>query len=85
MGRSGCAPSSATMCLPTGETSLAQATLDTLLEKRKLLVAADETTGRLVGALLQPLPHSEAVFDFGTESYADPRESKRRSRCRPSC
>ena len=26
----------------TGETSLAQATLDTLLEKRKLLVAADE-------------------------------------------
>ena len=54
----------------TGETSLAQATLDTLLEKRKLLVAVDETTGRLLGALLQPLPHSEAVFDFGTESYA---------------
>ena len=61
----------------TGETSLAQATLDTLLEKRKLLVAADETTGRLVGALLQPLPHSEAVFDFGTESYADPQKSRR--------
>ena len=60
----------------TGETSLAQATLDTLLEKRKLLVAADETTGRLVGALLQPLPHSEAVFDFGTESYADPEKQK---------
>ena len=60
----------------TGETSLAQATLDTLLEKRKLLVAADETTGRLVGALLQPLPHSEAVFDFGTESYADPKKQK---------
>ena len=60
----------------TGETSLAQATLDTLLEKRKLLVAADETTGRLVGALLQPLPHSEAVFDFGTESYADPKKEK---------
>ena len=60
----------------TGETSLAQATLDTLLEKRKLLVAADETTGRLVGVLLQPLPHSEAVFDFGTESYADPKKQK---------
>ena len=60
----------------TGETSLAQATLDTLLEKRKLLVAADETTGRLIGALLQPLPHSEAVFDFGTESYADPKKQK---------
>lgn len=60
----------------TGETSLAQATLDTLLEKRKLLVAADETTGRLLGALLQPLPHSEAVFDFGTESYAEPKKQK---------
>ncbi len=60
----------------TGETSLAQATLDTLLEKRKLLVAVDETTGRLIGSLLQPLPHSEAVFDFGTESYADPKKQK---------
>ena len=38
-----------------GETSLAQATLDALLDKRKLLVAVDETTGRLLGALLQPL------------------------------
>ena len=60
-----------------GETSLAQATLDALLEKRKLLVAVDETTGRLLGALLQPLPHSEAVFDFGTESYADPQKARR--------
>ena len=55
----------------SGETSLAQATLDLLLRKRKLLVTVDETTGRLVGDLLQPLPHSEAVFDFGTESYAN--------------
>ena len=60
-----------------GETSLAQATLDALLEKRKLLVAVDETTGRLLGALLQPLPHSEAVFDFGTESYADAQKARR--------
>ena len=59
-----------------GETSLAQATLDALLEKRKLLVAVDEPTGRLLGSLLQPLPHSEAVFDFGTESYADPKKQK---------
>lgn len=60
----------------TGETSLAQATLDLLLRKRKLLVAVDETTGRLVGDLLQPLPHSEAVFDFGTESYANPKAQR---------
>lgn len=32
-----------------GETSLAQATLDALLEKRKLLVAVDEPTGPPVG------------------------------------
>lgn len=60
----------------TGETSLAQATLDLLLQKRKLLVAVDETTGRLLGNLLQPLAHSEAVFDFGTESYADPQRER---------
>ena len=60
----------------TGETSLAQATLDLMLQKRKLLVAVDETTGRLVGSLLQPLSHSEAVFDFGTESYADPQRER---------
>lgn len=56
----------------TGETSLAQAALDALLKKRRLLVATDETTGRLVGALLRPLKHSEAAFDFGTQTYADP-------------
>ena len=56
----------------SGETSLAQATLDVLLKKRRLLVAADEPTGRMLGAMLQPLPHGEAVYDFGTQTYADP-------------
>ena len=56
----------------TGETSLAQATLDLMLQKRKLLVAVDETTGRLVGSLLQPLSHSEAVFDFGYRELCGP-------------
>ena len=37
----------------TGETSLAQATLDALLQKRRLLVATDETTGRLLVDILQ--------------------------------
>ena len=55
----------------TGEASLARATLDALLKKRRLLVAADETTGRLLGALLQPLEHSEAAYDFGTHTWAD--------------
>ncbi|HJD21988.1 MAG TPA: SpoIID/LytB domain-containing protein [Candidatus Gemmiger faecigallinarum] len=56
----------------TGETSLAQATLDALLKRRRMLVAVDETTGRMLGALLRPLEHSEAAFDFGTQTYADP-------------
>ena len=55
----------------TGEASLARATLEALLKKRRLLVAADETTGRLLGALLQPLEHSEAAYDFGTHTWAD--------------
>lgn len=55
----------------TGDISLAQATLDALLQKRRLLVAADESTGRLIGARLQPLEHSEAVYDFGTQTWAD--------------
>ena len=60
-----------------GETSLAQATLDVLLKKRRLLVAADEVTGRLIGARLQPLEHSEAAYDFGTQTWAE-RETARK-------
>lgn len=61
----------------TGEISLAQAALDALLKKRRLIVAADEQTGKLIGALLRPLAHSEAAFDFGTQTYADPAQARR--------
>ena len=61
----------------TGEISLAQATLDALVKKRRLIVAADEPTGRLVGALLRPLEHSEAVFDYGTQTYANPENARK--------
>lgn len=60
-----------------GEISLAQAALDALVKKRRLIVAADETTGRLLGNLLQPLDHSEAVFDFGTQTYANAAAARR--------
>lgn len=60
-----------------GEISLAKGTLDALLKKRRLIVAADEQTGRLLGAALRPLEHSEAVFDFGTQTYADPEKAKK--------
>lgn len=59
-----------------GEVSLAGAALDALLQRRRLLVAADETTGRLLGALLRPLPHSEAAFDFGNETWSDPERAR---------
>ena len=61
----------------TGETSLAQVTLDALLKKRRLLVAADAVTGRLIGALLQPLEHSEAAYDFGNQTWADPAKARK--------
>lgn len=60
-----------------GEASLAQTALDALLRKRRLLVAADATTGRLLGDALSPLEHSEAAFDFGHETYADAERAKR--------
>src|SRR5699024_9519116 len=43
----------------------------------RLLVAADEVTGRLVGALLQPLEHSEAAYDFGNQTWADPASARK--------
>ena len=61
----------------TGEISLAQATLNALLEKRRLIVAADDLSGRLLSAALQPLNHSEAAFDFGTQTYANPAAARR--------
>ena len=60
-----------------GDTTLAQATLDALLKKRRLLVAADELTGRLLGGALRGLEHSEAAFDFGTQTYSSPLNAKR--------
>lgn len=61
----------------TENTSLAQAALEALLKKRRLLVAADEQTGRLLGSALRGLQHSEAAFDFGTQSYSDPEKARR--------
>ncbi|MGN0975325.1 MAG: SpoIID/LytB domain-containing protein [Gemmiger sp.] len=60
-----------------GEISLARATLEALLKKRRLIVAADEQTGRILGNALRPLEHSEAVFDFGTQTYGDPDKARR--------
>lgn len=60
-----------------GECSLAQAALDILLQKRRLIVTADETTGRLLSDPLRPLPHSEAAFDFGGETWGNAQRAAR--------
>ena len=60
-----------------GEVGLAEAALTALLQKRKLLVAVDEATGRLLGGALQGLAHSEAAFDFGSQTYRHPQNAKR--------
>ena len=60
-----------------GERSLPQAALDALLAEGLLLAAADEATGTLLGDVLRPLQHAEAAFDFGTQSYADPKKAGR--------
>ena len=64
-------------CYGFEDTTLAQAALDALLKKRRLLVAADEATGRLLGNALRGLQHSEAAFDFGNQTYLNPANARR--------
>ena len=71
-------------CYGFEDTTLAQAALDALLKKRRLLVAADEATGRLLGNALRGLQHSEAAFDFGNQTYLNPANARRRKLCSKS-
>lgn len=64
-------------CYGFEDTSLAQASLDALLTRRRLLVAADEVTGEILGGALRGLEHSEAVFDFGNQTYRSTANSRR--------
>ena len=44
-----------------------------LEHRRQLLACADAAAGALVEARLEAVPGAEKVFDFGTQSYADPK------------
>ena len=44
-----------------------------LEHRRRLLVCADAAAGALMEARLEAVPGAEKVFDFGTQSYADPK------------
>ena len=56
-----------------GDTNLAAAVVQALEHRRRLLVCADAAAGALVEARLEAVPGAEKVFDFGTQSYADPK------------
>lgn len=56
-----------------GDTSLAAVVVQTLERRHRLLVCADAAAGALVEARLEAVPGAEKVFDFGTQSYADPK------------
>ena len=56
-----------------GDTDLAAAVVQALEYRRRLLVCADAAAGALVEARLEAVPGAEKVFDFGTQSYADPK------------
>lgn len=56
-----------------GDTDLAAAVVQALEHRRRLLVCADATAGALMEARLEAVPGAEKVFDFGTQSYADPK------------
>ena len=63
-------------CYGFEDTTLAQAALDALLKKRRLLVAADEATGRLLGNALRGLQHSEAA-SIWHQTYLNPANARR--------
>ena len=67
-----------------GETSLAQATLDALLEKRKLLVAVDEPTGRLLAAFCSRCPTARPSLTLAPRATPT-RRNPAASLCRSSC
>ena len=56
-----------------GDTDLAAAAVQALEHRRRLLVCADAAAGALMEARLEAVPGAEKVFDFGTQSYADPK------------
>ena len=56
-----------------GETTLAEAAVQELERHDRLLICSDAAAGTLMEARLEAVPGAEKVFDFGTQSYADPK------------
>ena len=55
------------------DTSLSHIAVAALKDLKKLFVCADEATGLLVNQRMEEAPGAEAVYDFGSESYAHAR------------
>ena len=60
-----------------GEESLAQVAVHSLAEARRLFVAADAATGKLLDAALAGCDEAGGVYDFGAQSYAHPKRGGR--------
>lgn len=60
-----------------GEESLAQVAVHALAEARRLFVAADAATGKLLDAALAGCDEAGGVYDFGAQSYAHPKRGGR--------
>ena len=65
------------VCFGRGSEGLPQAFAAALTEKEWLVVAPDETTGRLLDPVLESLPQGKALYDFGHQSWADPKTAPR--------
>lgn len=56
---------------------LTQAALQTMADRKKLFVAADRVTGRLLQPRLQEQELAAAVYDFGSQSYEHPTKAEK--------
>lgn len=54
-----------------GDTNLTEAAVKALTKHKKLFVSADASTGVLLEQRLETVAGAEAVYDFGSESYAN--------------
>lgn len=58
-----------------GGQDLPMAAVAALSERRRLIVAADAESGRMLNDALKPIEAAQSVYDFGTQSYDHPKHA----------
>ncbi len=61
----------------TGTTELPQAAVSALTSGKKLIVTASRSTGMMLERVLESVPMARSVFDFGEQTYQNPRQAAR--------